>query len=411
MFMVSMAVFVQSYVAVKLFFLTLFLVTSSVDLVRGKVVLVHPRLVWFYLTLAVAGIIWAMVGLLHSGNFRVGITDAFRIYVVWSTAFLLLYSLLRSRPSLYIFHTSMVWAGVVICVMNFVGLFDQIAGLALIPPGVLDQLDLRVGIMDGYIRINSSNIAALFLVAPYLITLQFRTDAVHANSPLAKLSLVLCLILAAVSGRRALWLVVALTPVTVLVLTLLTGSRGRLGARGRRMLMAYFAAGAVGLLAVTVRSASLQEVGSVRHLFEAFSSEDERSRQVGYLLDGFSGSPLFGSGFGAYAGYLRSDQQPWAYELTYQQMLFNIGVVGVAVLASLFGFYGVLVIRLLRKIKEGSAIPFGLFVAVVSLLLGAYTNPYVRSFDSLFFVGLLPYLSTFQRGFAEAADLAGPQGA
>ena len=58
--------------------------------------------------MAVAGVIWAMVGLLHSGNFRVGVVDAFRIYVVWSVAFLVLYSFLRSKPSLVLFHTSMV---------------------------------------------------------------------------------------------------------------------------------------------------------------------------------------------------------------------------------------------------------------------------------------------------------------
>lgn len=411
MFMVSMAAFVQSFVVIKLFFLTLFLLTSIVDLVRGKAVVVYSRLVWFYLTLAVAGVIWAMVGLLHTGNFRVGVVDAFRIYGAWSFAFLVLYSLLRSKPSLSLFHTSMVWAGIVICVINFVGLYSQIRGLGLIPADVLDQLELRVGINDGYIQITSANIGVLFLVVPYLLSLQFRADAGRANSSLAKLSLVLCLILTAVSGRRALWLVVAFTPFTVLLLSLLTHGRDRLGARGRRMLVAYCAAGALGLATVSVRSASLQELGFVRYFAYAFSPQDERSRQQGYLLDGFSKSPVFGSGFGAYAGYLRSDERPWTYELTYQQMLFNIGVVGVAVLGSLFGFYLFLVIRLLRKVREGSAIPFGLLVAVLSLLLGAYTNPYVRSFDFLFFVGLLPYLSTFQRGFAEAADPSGRQSA
>ena len=409
MFMVSMASLVQSFIVLKLFLLTLFLLTSIVDLVRGKAVLVYPRLVWFYLTLAVAGTIWAMVGLLHSGNFRVGVVDAFRVYTVWSVAFLVLYSLLRSKPSLGLFHTSMVWAGIVICVINFVGLYDQITGLGLIPQGILDELELRVGLNDGYIRITSANIGVLFLVVPYLLSLQFRADAGRANSPLAKLSLVLCLILTAVSGRRALWLVVALTPFTVLLLSLLTHGRDRLGARGRRMLVAYCAAGALGLATVSVRSASLQEVGFVRYLVSAFSSEDERSRQQGYLLDGFSNSPAFGSGFGAYAGYLRSDERPWTYELTYHQMLFNIGIVGVAVLSSLFGFYLVLVIRLLRQVRAGSAIPFGLLVAFCSLLFGSYTNPYVRSFDLLFFVGLLPYLSTFHRGFTEPAGLPGHQ--
>jgi hypothetical protein len=31
--------------------------------------------------------------------------------------------------------------------------------------------------------------------------------------------------------------------------------------------------------------------------------------------------------------------------------------------------------------------------------MGTYTNPYFGGFDTLFFIGFLPYLSTFRNGF------------
>ena len=62
--------------------------------------------------------------------------------------------------------------------------------------------------------------------------------------------------------------------------------------------------------------------------------------------------------------------------------------------------YLMMVVRILREHTEHSAIPFGILAGVCGLLGGAYSNPYLRSFDYLFFAGLLPYLSTFRTGFA-----------
>ena len=89
------------------------------------------------------------------------------------------------------------------------------------------------------------------------------------------------------------------------------------------------------------------------------------------------------------------------YELTYYQMLFNLGAVGMTVLGALFAVYLTAVVRLLRQFKDGSAIPFALLVGFCSLVVGAYADPYFGGFDSLFFAGLLPYLSTFQHGFEQ----------
>src|SRR2546423_15643561 len=85
-FVASTATFVQSYVAVKLFFLAVFLVAAVGGVALERRVVVYPRLVVFYLALSVMGIIWAIVGLLHPGNYVVGAFDALRLYCVWSVA-------------------------------------------------------------------------------------------------------------------------------------------------------------------------------------------------------------------------------------------------------------------------------------------------------------------------------------
>ena len=400
MMIVSMATLVQSYLAVKLFFLALFLVTSVVNIFFRRTWFVARRqLAFFYLCIGEAGVVWAFVGLLHHGNYDQGVLEALRLYVLWSAAFVVLYTLLRAGSSLRIFHTAIVTAGILIPLINFVGLYDQFSDTRLISEGIRQQLNMRIGFGNGFIQITSRNIALMFLIVPYLLSLQFRADAGKSNSILTKVALVLSLILVAVSGRRGLWIVVALTPCTILLLSRLTGSYGLMKVGGRRFLLACAAAGVVGLSSLLILPQSAVDVGSINHLQRAFSSEDERTIQKPYLVEGFMNSPVFGSGFGASAGYARSDERPWTYELTYYQMLFNLGIVGVTALGVLFSVYFVRVARLLRQFKHGSTVPFALLVAYCSFFVGAYSDPYFGSFDLLFFVGLLPYLSTFRRGF------------
>jgi O-antigen ligase len=165
-------------------------------------------------------------------------------------------------------------------------------------------------------------------------------------------------------------------------------------------------AAVVGFGAIILRDVG-SESGAVTRLKEAFSSEDERTIQKPYLIDAFAQAPLLGSGFGGYAGYQRNEEKPWTYELTYHTMLFNLGIVGTGLLLALFSVYFASVIKLLRRFKSQSAVPFGLLVGVCCLLLGAYSNPYLGGFDALFFVGLLPYLSTFESGFDRFASAPG----
>ena len=404
LFVASMATLVQSFVAVKLAFLALFVVSAIVDDRFRRKRAVYMQLIFFYLSLFAVGIVWAFVGFLNPAAYEAGVMDALRLYCLWSVAFLVLYTLLRSRPSLQLLHKALVLAGIMISAINFAGLADQIGGWGLFSEDLRKELDQYIGIYDGYIQITSQNIGSLFFIVPYLVTLQFRADAAEANSALTKLSLALCLIVVLISGRRGLLLVVGLTPCVIVLVSAVSGSFDLMKAGARRFLSGYTALIVVGIGIVTILPESVLHLAYVDRLTEAFSSDDERTIQKPYLIEAFKREPIVGSGFGAAAMYLRNDERPWTgYELTYYQLLFNLGIVGMTVLAALFLSYLIMAIRNFRRFKDGSAVPFGLFIAFVSLLIGAYSNRYLGSFDLLFYVGLLPYLSTFRRGFTEQA--------
>jgi hypothetical protein len=396
----SLATLVQAYLAIKLAFLGLFLLVIVLRVALGKTtIVVYRPLVWFYLWISLVGAVWSLVGTLHPQNHFQGYLEAFRIYTVWNVGFLVLYTLIRALPSLEIMHKAMVAAGILIPLINFLGLYDQLSGLGLFSDSMREALRMEIGFGNGHVQYGSANIGMLFLIAPYLLSMQFRADAGKSNSILTKIAMVLSLTLVVLSGRRALWLVVAFTPFTILLFSRVGGSFGALKTGGRRFLLIWAVAGVVSLGTLFIVPESSVSGAAFIRIRQAFSSEDERTIQKPYLLDGFMNSPIFGSGFGASASYLRSDERPWMYELTYYQMLFNLGIVGMTTMAMLISIYLVRTVKLFRQFKHGSAVPFALLVACCSLFIGAYSDPYFGGFDALFFVGLLPYLSTFQRGF------------
>src|SRR5260370_17389633 len=116
-------------------------------------------------------------------------------------------------------HTAVVMAGILVPFINFVAPYDPLNGGGLISEGIRQELNLEIGFGDGYIQISSENIIAMFVIVPYLLSLQFRADSGKSNSLLTKLALALSLVFVVVSGRRALWLFFALTPFPILLLS------------------------------------------------------------------------------------------------------------------------------------------------------------------------------------------------
>lgn len=402
-FIAALATLVQSHIAVKVGLLLLFLAFWGISILAGRAVRVQPWLLVFYAVLASLGLLWGVVGLMHSGNYVRGVLDAVRLYAVWSGAFLLLFTLLRCDDGLGIFHRAFVVAGIAIPIINAVGIADFAFNWGVVSAATRTEMELFVGFHDGYVRLSTINIGAMFLIAPYLMAQRVLRSEGTRIGRIETLSLVLSVLLVAVSGRRALWIVVAGAPVLILALAWLTGVLPRMRRGSRRALIGYTAVALGGGAFAATAPALVASSGGIKHLASAFSSQDERSIQKGFLLRAYAAEPLLGSGFGAYAGYVRSDDAPWTYELTYQQLLFNMGTVGTIALVALFSGFLIIVFQNLRREALGDPTGFALLIAWISLLIGAYSNPYLRSFDYLFFAGLLPFLATYGSGFRSSA--------
>lgn len=392
LFLVSITSFPNSFTSLRVVFLLLFLATHLYDCLKRSRLVVYPKLVNFYILFSIAAVLWSLIGLVKGGEIA-AVFECVKLYIAWSMVFVLVFTLLINGEEADLLHTSIVLSGILISIVNFAALYDYFNNLWFVTEGMREEIALGFSIHEGYVRMDSVNTAMLFIIVPYLITLQFRRDAARKNTALAKLSLVLCLSLAILSGRRALWLCTAFTPLIIGILGFLSGGFKVMKSGGKLVLALYAFLFVFSLVYIMASPPMTTDVGFIDHIESAFSSEDERTIQSGYLIRSFLESPYLGTGFGAYGGYVRSED-PWKYEMTYHKMLFNLGILGVTFLSALISVYFYRLVSAMRSRERDTFIPFGILVSWLSLLIGAYSNPYFGSFGFMFYFGMLPYLST-----------------
>lgn len=386
-FVVTILTIPRSYPLVRGAALGALLALGLFDLAGRRPIRTSTSLLFFYSVLAFIGCFWCIVGIANDA-YVVGINDSFRLYVLWSFLYFVIFTIMLSNDSLALLHRGFIVAGYLIATINYFGLADAYFGWGVVPLSVKNELDLHIGFHEGYVQITTQNIGSLFYIVPYLIALIFRKEL---NTSKRKSETVLLLILIALSlltGRRALWVCILITPILVLCIALVGKDMKAL--RWRTALLAY---PIVGLVVIVLLLTLGGGFGPLQHLKNAFSAQDERSIQKGYLLNGFWQQPLLGNGFGVNAGYTRNRAAPWIYELTYHQMLFNTGIVGVSILAATIGAFFFKAIKATTERGASTIFSFGASVGILSFLIAAYSNPYLGSFDFLFILGLIPFIA------------------
>lgn len=376
--------FPRTFLEVKLLVLALIIIHFAA-LAYTRTILVPKCLFVFYGALILVGFLAALVGAIR-GNSTEAISDGIRLYILWSILTPLLLTYFWQYNAMLILHYGIILAAFTTSALNITLVVSSFAGWSVFPESFSEPLLLKVGIHDGYVQIIAHNIGMLLFIVPYLLVTALRTDGVQENRWLVWLALAAALITAALSGRRALWIVTAVTPFLMWVFALATGTSTRIKA---------FPLFSIGVLVIIVIAILFPLIflseDTLLYLNSAFSAEDERSIQKRYLIEGFWEMPLFGSGFGGLTEYVRSEESPWLYELSFHQILFNFGLVGSVLLTLSFSYTFTKAVRTIKAnvAPEKNGVVSVLFGAC-GLLIGAYSNPYLGSFDYLLVLGFLP---------------------
>jgi len=314
------------------------------------------------------------------------------VYFLWPILFTFVISGVTNKKTIRTLVLLMVFATALIGLYTL----DYIAYmLGWIPEWLYIELNAGqdIGIHAGYTEFNLFSIASIVYLTPFSIAaLLFWSK--DSAAPLTRLWLLpafaLGLVAVLLSGRRALLLVVALSPLIAIVLNTLSSKDGRFPIRP----LLAFLVGAFGIYKVLEYTYGINADSILEMFFRGFDFSGDvsalaRQEQFFALLEGWYNSPLIGSGHGAVAsGSIRSDEMPWAYELSYLALLFHTGILGFTLYASGIVWIYFQGIAAARSSPFMKALLVPVLTGTTCFLIANGTNPYLAKFDYIWVIFL-----------------------
>jgi O-antigen ligase len=310
------------------------------------------------------------------------------VHLLWPIVYMLLVGL--ATPKLVTYLNRVIVLGVAVTAgMALFLLGGALAGKGPLVAQWLAFQGAGVGIYDGYVELTAYNLTTVIYGLPFLMAaLVFDRNGEwlrHRKAGWLLLALVLLVSLA--SGRRAFWLLSLATPVIVAGLSV---------AASRRLpwkpIAVVAVAGALVLaMGAWLADISLAKVGA--EFASAFSGAERNSslryQQWQAMVQAFQASPWIGHGLGAALDSVtRSEEMPWAYELYYGALLFQIGLSGLLVYGMAIAWIFIAGIRLARRDREAAPVILPLLAGLAGFLLVNATNPYLAKFDYLWTIFL-----------------------
>lgn len=395
-------------IGLSLFFLMLFVPTSYKELkavllvglffgillgllygIRFRIHLQVFILFLFYTFLGMAYVFYGYV------NGNPGAVRVSTVYVIWPIVYMVIISTMSKE---WVFRgVARVLIGSSIAISSYV-IYYLLHELGIIPDALYIELDLgqSAGFYEELVRYNLYSISTLLFLFPFVTASLLSWSGVDTPPVRRKylmISFLLVTCVSILSGRRALWLVMILTPLLTSVILFFV--KQRQGTIKKIIKPIFYFSGIVGVslgLLQTVFDVGVS--GLLNRLVEGFQFSDDlgavlRREQYAALLDGWANSPFFGAGMGAVAeGSIRSLEMPWSYELYFLSLLFHTGIVGIAAYAIGIGWIVFHGLRIVRRDPVLRLYMIPVLVAMICFLIASNTNPYLGKFDYLWVVFL-----------------------
>jgi hypothetical protein len=358
----------------------------------------HPTIAVWTFSLSALGFLFIMEGFFAGGP---GASKSVGVYVVWPILYVLMIAGIRSERILRgIFRTMMI-STVSISIFSIV---YMLINIQVLPENRYYDLlsfnwDTQVfALHDGYISMQYPGINSLPFLVPFLIAALVTCAGRTPGSSLVQRIWPWTPVLAGlesvlVSGRRALILVTLIAPfLTLLFLCFQPAAQRYLSWKS------LVRVATTGILAIAVSLVCLNVVSGINisGIFERFSvgfdfsptTEDnganERREQFHALLEGWMDNPILGVGHGVPAyGSVRSELQPWSYELKYMALLYQTGIIGFTAYAAGILWIYWMGLRVIRAGGYLSALMVACLTGMSSILIAGATNPYLDNFDGM----------------------------
>lgn len=383
------------YIKTFLFLLVFFIVIIG-NLKDGRLSLHRSIMLWTIFLTAVS-LIFSLIGLLKGAP---GALKQAQVYAFWPIVYIILISGVTRLKDFVEFRNVLIFSTIFIGVYGCIFVLTELKLIPqLIDLNFFNEEKVGFGLHDGYIEISFMGLNSLPFLIPFTISALAIHNPKEQNIFPRKwlwIALILGLIVVIASGRRAILLVTALSPVLILIFSFI--QHGKFSQINKKNILSLVVVTALFTLVLlfylnikyNINFSTLY--GMVKEGFDFGSvtnkSASIRRDQFSALMSGWSESPLFGAGHGASPGYIRDHERPWSYELYYVALLYQVGIVGFFIYSAGIIWIFSKGLKILKRDFSYAQIMLPVLVGMSCYLIANATNPYLVRFDGIWVVFL-----------------------
>jgi hypothetical protein len=318
-----------------------------------------------------------------------------QLYIFWPLVFTFLMPLFSKKDIWRFINIIFLISTILIFIFSLYLIFLELniisdLGLNTLLPNLKTGITLNEeGIELGWPGFNSLPFLIPFIFCFYVLRNSF-SSSFKVNSSLVNIAVLCLLITVFLSGRRALILILLITPLLLIFLCyFLPASRSK---KIIKNLFILFLIPMPLVLALLIYY-QVDLLLIVNSFIEGFQFSDDtnisanrKQIQLYALLEGWSEVPLLGGGLGSHVTYIRSWDMPWSYEIYFLALLYQVGFLGFTIY--LIGILWIFLesIKIIRLNNDYSLQIICLLCGMLGSLIASFTNPYLVRFDGLWVI-------------------------
>lgn len=367
----------------KLFLLTMIIALILIFSINNKRGYYDRDLILIAIFYSFLGLAYSIFGLTNNNP---GAIQTIALMAVYPILFTLISFFLRTKKDVLTISKVLIFSSLIVVIIQVVFLLSAYGFITSIISEYFKAAHPDFAVLDvqsDYFLFTLPNVSSFIFLIPFLST--YILLSLKIDYKLIAL-LILMTILILLTGRRAFFVSFFISFVFLYFILIFIRENFRTNINFRFLLILLVICIIVFPL-ISYSDLSLEVyIDKVQSIFN-FSDNDsnlERVYQFNSLMKEIYKYPLFGHGAGAVADYIRSDDQPWTYELSYIAFIFHYGIFGflVYLIGVIFIILSLLNISSKESIDRDVKVFIIAFVTgMISFLIANATNPYLAKFD------------------------------
>jgi hypothetical protein len=391
-------VFPELYQPIKLILLVVTLSIVAYSYLRTKKLFLSKDILLWSLFYFFVGLAYFIYGV-HNGFFITAVQVA-KLTILYPLIFLGIILIVNNLNVLRLLDKTIIYSGIsisliiIMYILNAFQIWPDYLFIEIFIETVSSSVDMK-RLDQGNLDIEFVSLTSFFFIHPYLLA-NFILNNNIKNNRLILVALLLVTFIVFISSGRTLILLGLFNIIIIPIYLFVFSDESYIRKKIKNTFLPFFSISGFLLIAYFFIigfdfNYYLQQFLKALVPYEyAGDGEFIINRRLETLIElskKIVEKPFFGFGSGAvHSEFIRSASDPWKYELSYLQYVFNWGFVGITT-------YSLGVIYILKELHKTLMHNTELTVFAISslwgllgILLANATNPYLLRFDSLFFI-------------------------